>query len=59
LIASENIKYGKNDCGEQLAQYLVHGVDIWLNNPLAEWLKNTSRSSIRKACVEKFKKEAL
>ncbi len=22
------------DYGEQLAQYLVHGVDIWLNNPL-------------------------
>jgi len=22
------------DHGEQLAQYLVHGVDIWLNNPL-------------------------
>ncbi|MEJ2068742.1 MAG: hypothetical protein P8Y09_12535, partial [Deltaproteobacteria bacterium] len=20
--------------GEQLAQYLVHGVDVWLNNPL-------------------------
>ena len=22
------------DYGEQLAQYLVHGVDVWLNNPL-------------------------
>jgi starch phosphorylase len=22
------------DYGEQLAQYLVHGVDIWLNNPI-------------------------
>ncbi|MEE4111723.1 MAG: alpha-glucan family phosphorylase, partial [Desulfobacteraceae bacterium] len=22
------------DYGEQIAQYLVHGVDIWLNNPL-------------------------
>jgi starch phosphorylase len=21
------------DYGEQLAQYLVHGVDVWLNNP--------------------------
>ena len=23
------------DYGEQLAQYLVHGVDVWLNNPVA------------------------
>jgi glucan phosphorylase len=23
------------DYGEQLAQYLVHGVDVWLNNPIA------------------------
>jgi len=23
------------DYGEQLAQYLVHGVDVWLNNPLS------------------------
>lgn len=23
------------DYGEQVAQYLVHGVDVWLNNPLA------------------------
>ena len=22
------------DYGEQVAQYLVHGVDVWLNNPL-------------------------
>jgi len=22
---------------EQLAQYMVHGVDLWLNNPLARW----------------------
>ena len=22
------------DYGEQMAQYLVHGVDVWLNNPL-------------------------
>jgi starch phosphorylase len=22
------------DYGEQLAQYLVHGVDVWLNNPI-------------------------
>jgi starch phosphorylase len=22
------------DYGEQLAQYMVHGVDVWLNNPL-------------------------
>jgi starch phosphorylase len=25
------------DYGEQSAQYLVHGVDIWLNNPLPPW----------------------
>lgn len=25
------------DYGEQLAQYLVHGVDVWLNNPLPPW----------------------
>jgi glycogen phosphorylase len=23
------------DYGEQMAQYLVHGVDVWLNNPIA------------------------
>lgn len=25
------------DYGEQSAQYLVHGVDVWLNNPLPPW----------------------
>lgn len=25
------------DYEEQLAQYLVHGVDVWLNNPLPPW----------------------
>jgi len=25
------------DYDEQLAQYLVHGVDVWLNNPLPPW----------------------
>ena len=25
------------DYGEQMAQYLVHGVDVWLNNPLPPW----------------------
>ena len=22
------------DYGEQMAQYLVHGVDVWMNNPI-------------------------
>ena len=25
------------DYGEQSAQYMVHGVDVWLNNPLPPW----------------------
>jgi starch phosphorylase len=25
------------DYGERFAQYLVHGVDLWLNNPLPPW----------------------
>jgi len=26
-----------DDYGEQMAQYLVRGVDVWMNNPIPPW----------------------
>ncbi len=38
IMARDSVFGGRiafvEDYGEQLAQYLVHGVDVWLNNPL-------------------------
>lgn len=37
------------DYGEQLAQYMVHGADVWLNNPLPP--SEASGTSGMKACL--------
>ncbi len=39
------------DYGEQLAQYMVHGVDLWLNNPTPEM--EASGISGMKACLNR------